>query len=189
MGSICPKKAAPYEARSVSELAERVVDKMLETKKNGDMTVMIETSCAAEFWSWWRLKDKDDKGVEVSRKIFLFLVLVCWLDKVKTRGQTLEVLSKIQQEIFTDPDMVECVVPFQDVHSNIHKIYTDLQLVLAPVNGVVVGGVLLNLKSNLLQLKSDPVIKDELDPLYKTFLKEMSLKPSRIAQQCIMSLL
>ena len=69
------------------------------------------------------------------------------------------------------------------------KIYTGLQSILTPVNGVIVSGVLNELVQNLCGLKSDPLIKDELDPLYKLFLKEMSLKPSRKAQQCILSLL
>ena len=192
MGSIlsCPKKIPPYEARSVSELAERVVEKIMkESRRSGDIKTVIETSCAAEFWCWWRMKDKDDRGVEVSRIMFLFLILVTWLEKVKTRAQTLEVVTLIKQEVFTDPDMVETLVPFQDVHSNVHKIYTDLTSVLSPDNGVVVSGALVSLNHNLSQLKSDPVIKDELDSLYRTFLKEMSMKPSRKAQQCILSLL
>ena len=69
------------------------------------------------------------------------------------------------------------------------EIYTGLHSVLTPVNGVIVSGVLNELIQNLCGLKSDPLIKDELDPLYKLFLKEMSLKPSRKAQQCILSLL
>ena len=116
MGSICPKKIPPYEAKSVSELADRVVDKFLETKKTGseDMCSLIENSCAEEFWKHWRLKDKDDRGVEVNKKMFLYLVLVSWLDKSKqNRGQTLEILTSIKREFFTDPDMVECNVHFQ----------------------------------------------------------------------------
>ena len=77
----------------------------------------------------------------------------------------------------------------QDVHGKVTKIYTDLGSVLTPSNGVVVTGVLNDLVQNLVVLKTDPVIKDELDPIYKLFLKEMSLKPSRKAQQCILSLL
>ena len=116
MGSICPKKIPPYEAKSVSELADRVVDKFVESKKTGsdDISSLIENSCAEEFWKNWRLKDKDDRGVEVNKKMFLFLVLVSWLEKSKqSRGQTLEILTSIKKEIFTDPDMVECTVHFQ----------------------------------------------------------------------------
>ena len=69
------------------------------------------------------------------------------------------------------------------------KIYTSLQSVLAPQNGVILSGVLNELIQNLTTLKSDPIIKDELDSTYKMFLKEMSLKPSRKAQQCLLSLL
>ena len=77
----------------------------------------------------------------------------------------------------------------QDVHSKVFKIYTSLQSVLAPQNGVILSGVLNELIQNLTTLKSDPIIKDELDSTYKMFLKEMSLKPSRKAQQCLLSLL
>ena len=77
----------------------------------------------------------------------------------------------------------------QDVHSCVTKIYTGLQSTLSPKNGVILSGVLNEVVQNLILLKSDPVIKDELDPMYKMFLKEMSLKPSRKAQQCILSLL
>ena len=116
MGSICPKKIPPYEAKSVTELADRVVDKFVESKKTGseDISSLIENSCAEEFWKHWRLKDKDDRGVEVNKKMFLFLVLVSWLEKTKqSRGQTLEILTSIKREIFTDPDMVESTVHFQ----------------------------------------------------------------------------
>lgn len=116
MGSICPKKIPPYEAKSVSELADRVVEKFVDSKKNGsdDISSLIENSCAEEFWKHWRLKDKDDRKVEVNKKMFLFLVLVSWLEKSKqSRGQTLEILTSIKKEIFTDPDMVECTVHFQ----------------------------------------------------------------------------
>ena len=116
MGSICPKKIPPYEAKSVTELADRVVDKFVESKKTGsdDISSLIENSCAEEFWKHWRLKDKDDRGVEVNKKMLLFLVLVSWLEKTKqSRGQTLEILTSIKREIFTDPDMVECSVHFQ----------------------------------------------------------------------------
>ena len=77
----------------------------------------------------------------------------------------------------------------QDVHSTVTKIYIGFQSTLSPNNGVIVSGVLNELVQNLITLKSDPVIKDELDPMYKMFLKEMALKPSRKAQQCILSLL
>lgn len=192
MGSICPKKIPPYEAKNVTELAEKVVDKIIETKKGefDNVISVIETSCAQEFWKHWRMKDKDDKGVEVNKKMFLFLVLVSWLDKMRdNRGQSLEILTSLKKEIFTDPDMVECTVHFQDVHSKVFKIYTSLQSVLAPQNGVILSGVLNELIQNLTTLKSDPIIKDELDSTYKMFLKEMSLKPSRKAQQCLLSLL
>ena len=115
MGSICPKKIPPYEAKSVVELAERVVDKFIDDKKkvSGDARSSIETSCAEEFWKDYRMKVKK-KEVEVNRLIFLYLVLVTWLEKVKeNRGQVLEILTSIKNEFFTDPDMVECTISFQ----------------------------------------------------------------------------
>ena len=121
MGSICPKKIPPYEAKNVTELAEKVVDKIIESKKGEFENVIsvIETSCAQEFWKHWRMKDKDDKGVEVNKKMFLFLVLVSWLDKMRdNRGQSLEILTSLKREIFTDPDMVECTVHFQVLNSD-----------------------------------------------------------------------
>ena len=116
MGSICPKKIPPYEARSVTELAEKVVDKIQENKRTipKEVKTAIETSCAGEFWAHWRLKDKNEKGVEVNKKMFLYLVLVIWLERSKeTRGKLLEILTVIKEEFFIDPDMVECVISFQ----------------------------------------------------------------------------
>ena len=81
---------------------------------------------------------------------------------------------------------------FQDVHKNLHKIYIGLQRVVSPVNGIVETVTLNELIQNLVLLKSDPVIKDELDATYKLFLKDMRskpYKPSKIAEQCILSLL
>ena len=115
MGSICPKKIPPYEAKNVAELADRVVDKFIDEKKqvSGDVRSSIETSSAEEFWKDYRMKVKK-KEVEVNRLIFLYLVLVTWLEKVKeNRGQVLEILTMIKNEFFTDPDMVECAISFQ----------------------------------------------------------------------------
>ena len=115
MGSICPKKIPPYEAKNVGELADKVVDKFINEKKKvmGDVKSSIETSCAEEFWRDYRMKVKR-KEVEVNRLIFLYLVLVTWLEKVKeNRGQVLEILTMIKNEFFTDPDMVECAISFQ----------------------------------------------------------------------------
>ena len=130
MGSICPKKTPPYEARSVSELADRVVEKIIEQKKTDPKEIrnIIETSCAEEFWKHWRMKDKDAKDGEVNKKMFLYLVLVTWLDKSKaSRGLTLEILTVVKTEFFTDPDMVECVIPFQ-VIDRLNLQHIDIRL-------------------------------------------------------------
>ena len=121
---------------------------------------------------------------------FLYLVTSTWLAEARgrDRGLTLDILSLTRRTFFTDPDQLDCVVPFQDLRGKIIDIFTGLDQVLSPTNGVVVKGVLDELVENILFLRSDPLIRDELEPLYKMFLKEMSQKSSR-KQQCLLSLL
>ena len=194
MGNICSKKIPPvYEAKTVSDLAQRVYTEKLKHEKvvGGDVKDLVDSSCAGQFWRWWRLAEKDDRGVEVSRMTFLFLVSSSWLEGSRggDRGLALEILTIISQTFFTDPDKLECVVPFQDVAGKVTAIFTGLDQVLSPVNGVVTRGVLDQLVENIISLKTDPLIRDELEPSYKMFLKEMSLKSSRKMQQCLLSLL
>ena len=193
MGNICSKTASPpYQAKTLTELVHRIyLEKLKHEKKVGDLAGLVDSSCAQQLWRWWRLSEKDDRGVEVNRVTFLYLLTTTWL--VETRGQdrqlTLHILSLIRTTFFTDPDQLDCVVPFQDLRGKIIDIFTGLDQVLSPVNGVVVRGVLEELIENILFLRTDPLIRDELEPLYKMFLKEMSLKSSRRMQQCLLSLL
>ena len=193
MGNICSKTASPpYQAKTLTELVHRIyLEKLKHEKKVGDLAGLVDSSCAQQLWRWWRLSEKDDRGVEVNRITFLYLLTTTWL--AETRGQdrqlTLHILSLIRTTFFTDPDQLDCVVPFQDLRGKIIDIFTGLDQVLSPVNGVVVRGVLEELIENILFLRTDPLIRDELEPLYKMFLKEMSLKSSRRMQQCLLSLL
>ena len=197
MGNICSKKLPPvYEAKTVSDLAQRVYTEKFKHEKIGggdviDVRALVDSSCAGQFWRWWRLGEKDERGVEVSRITFLFLVTSTWLEgsRGSERGLTLEILTHISQMFFTDPDKLECLVPFQDVGGKVLDIFTGLEQVLSPVNGVVTRGVLDQLIENIIFLKTDPQIRDELETSYKMFLKEMSLKSSRKMQQCLLSLL
>ena len=122
---------------------------------------------------------------------FLFLVTSTWLEASRgsDRGLVLEILTHLSQTFFTDPDKLESVVPFQDVGGKVTAVFTGLDQVLSPVNGVVTRGALDQLIENIIFLKTDPLIRDELEPSYKMFLKEMSLKSSRKMQQCLLSLL
>lgn len=184
MGNVCLKKVpAAFEARSVADLAYKVVEKLKDDNKVGDLDKVIEESCAYEFWRWWRMADLDNKV------LFEYLVLAIWLQEAKERGLVMDILVNIQNKFFNDPDKVESVVPFQDTHGKVIDIFEGLDSVLNAMNGVVVSGILTELIKNLVFLTEDPVIRDELDPLYKVFLKEMSLKPSRKVQHCILSLL
>ena len=121
--------------------------------------------------------------------LFEYLVLATWLEGAEERGLVMDILTNIRDKFFTDPDKVESIVPFQDVHGKVIDIFVGLDNVLDAVNGVVVSGVLTELIKNLLSMTEDPVYRDELDPLYKVFLKDMSLKASRRVQHCILSLL
>ena len=121
--------------------------------------------------------------------LFEYLVLATWLQSAEERGLVMDILVNIRDKFFNDSDKVESVVPFQDTHGKIIDIFEGLDSVLDAVNGVVVSGVLTELIKNLLFLTEDPVFRDELDPLYKVFLKEMSLKASRRVQHCILSIL
>ena len=196
MGNICSKKLPPvYEAKTVSDLAQRVYTEKLKHEKvvGGDVSLrdLVDSSCAGQFWRWWRLAEKDERGVEVSRMTFLFLVTSTWLEASRgsDRGLVLEILTHLSQTFFTDPDKLESVVPFQDVGGKVTAVFTGLDQVLSPVNGVVTRGALDQLIENIIFLKTDPLIRDELEPSYKMFLKEMSLKSSRKMQQCLLSLL
>ena len=49
MGNICLKKVpAAYEARSVVDLAFKVVEKLKDEKRVGDLEKIIEESCASK---------------------------------------------------------------------------------------------------------------------------------------------
>ena len=192
MGNICSKTISQvHQAKTVTELAQKVhAEKLRREKEIVDIRAAIDSSCAGQLWRWWRLSEKDERGVEVSRMAFLYLVTSTWLAEARgrDRGLPLDILSLPRRTFFTDPDQLDCVVPFQDLRGKIIDIFTGLDQVLSPTNGVVVKGVLDELVENILFLRSDPLIRDELEPLYKMFLKEMSQKSSR-KQQCLLSLL
>jgi len=183
MGNLCTRPLPDYEARSVGELAARLVCGLGDRTRVGDLEKIIEDSCAREFWFWWRMSDVDNKA------LFQYLVLSTWLDKAETRGLELDILVQIRDRWFSDPDCVESGIPFQDIHSSVHRVFVLLQSVLSPVQGVVVGGHIKELKLVLSQLREDPVIREELDPLYKVFLKEMSESRVRRVENCLLSIL
>ena len=124
-----------------------------------------------------------------NRLLFQFLVLTAWLQKAENRGLELDLLVNIRDRFFSDPNKVESSVPLQDIHSKVPAVFSDLDRVLNPTNGVVVGGVLDKLKKMLLELREDPVFRDDLDQLYKVFLKEMAQTARRKVQNCILSIL
>ena len=124
-----------------------------------------------------------------NRLLFQFLVLTAWLQKAESRGLELDLLVQIRDKFFCDPDKVESAVPFQDIHSKVPSVFLDLDRVLSPTNGVVVSGVLENLKKELVNLREDPVFRDDLDQLYKVFLKEMAQTARRRVQNCILSIM
>ena len=124
-----------------------------------------------------------------NRLLFQFLVLTAWLQKAESRGLELDLLVQIRDRFFCDPDKVESAVPFQDIHSKVPSVFSDLDRVLSPTNGVVVSGVLDKLKKELVELREDPVFQDDLDQLYKVFLKEMAQTARRKVQNCILSIM
>ena len=124
-----------------------------------------------------------------NRLLFQFLVLTAWLQKAENRGLELDLLVQIRDRFFSDPDKVESTVPFQDIHSKVPSVFSDLDRVLSPTNGVVVSGVLDHLKKELVELREDPVFRDDLDQLYKVFLKEMAQTARRKVQNCILSIM
>jgi hypothetical protein len=121
--------------------------------------------------------------------MFEFLVLAAWLEKAESRGLQLDLLTIIRDKFFSDPDGVEPGVAFQDPHALVHGMFGGLARVLAPPNGVVVSGDLATVKGHLASLRGDPVIREELEPLYKVFLREMANSPRRKLQNCILSIL
>ena len=201
MGNLCLHTVPVYEARTVAELASRVVEKQGKEPKVGDLEKLLGSSCASklhiltqattsydfcisdEFWLWWRMTDKEN------RLLFQFLVLTAWLQRAENRGLELDLLVQIRDRFFSDPDKVESAVPFQDIHSKVPSVFLDLDRVLSPTNGVVVSGVLDNLKKELVELREDPVFRDDLDQLYKVFLKEMAQTARRKVQNCILSIM
>ena len=201
MGNLCLHTVPVYEARNVAELASRVVEKQGKEPKVGDLEKLLGSSCASklhiltqattsydfyisdEFWLWWRMTDKEN------RLLFQFLVLTAWLQRAENRGLELDLLVQIRDRFFSDPDKVESAVPFQDIHSKVPSVFLDLDRVLSPTNGVVVSGVLDNLKKELVELREDPVFRDDLDQLYKVFLKEMAQTARRKVQNCILSIM
>ena len=104
-------------------------------------------------------------------------------------GKLMQNLCQIRDKFFCDPDKVESAVPFQDIHSKVPSVFSDLDRVLSPTNGVVVSGVLDKLKKELVELREDPVFRDDLDQLYKVFLKEMAQTAKRKVQNCILSIM
>ena len=98
----------------------------------------------------------------------------------------IKVLAVVKEKYFSDPDGVECALPFHDTHGRVLTIFSELELALGGAAG---AGLLASLLDSLTALTEDPVIRDELNPIYLTFLKEMSLKPTRKLQQCILSIL
>ena len=148
-----------------------------------DFYTLLTLGFSDEFWQWWRMTDKEN------RLLFQFLVLTAWLQKAESRGLELDLLVNISSRFFSDPDKVESAVPFQDIHSKVPSIYVNIDRIFNPTNGVVVSGVLDNLKKELLDLREDPVFRDDLDQLYKIFLKEMAQTAKRKVQNCILSIM
>ena len=52
MGNLCLHTVPVYEARTVAELASRVVEKQGKENKVGDLEKLLGTSCASKHFDW-----------------------------------------------------------------------------------------------------------------------------------------
>ena len=67
--------------------------------------------------------------------------------------------------------------------------YLGLDRVLSPVIGVVVAGEVGEVKKTLISLREDPVYREDMDSLYRVFLKERTGGGVKKIQNCILSIL
>lgn len=177
-------KRAPAigESRDVWSLAEKVAatrHKRIRTKD--DLDSLISTSLAGEFWKQGRMKE------EGSRAVFRFLVLERLLFKKETKEDQLEILQLVRDVVFSDEDMVIPDAPFQDPTDVVHEVFTLLHKLNQSTKQLSQADVS-RIKSLLKTLTTDPVIRDDMDALYKHFLKN-SVTYKRQLDLCIMSLL
>jgi len=141
-----------------------------------DIDTYISASIAGDFWKTGPMRDED------TRSILRFLFVEALLRKTSDTGQIVEILNFTSSVFFTDE--IQCVVPFQDPDTIYFDVYTSLHnLKKSPSKKE-----LSSLKMQLNHFTKDPVVKDNLDGIYKEYLKTC---PSVLAsiQNCIMSIL
>ena len=109
------------------------------------------------------------------------------LSLVYSRSDTLKLLSEIRRLFFQDPAWAEPEIPFQDVEKLVPDIFAGLEEVCENKEKVKNKEKVRQLCDKIIKMRDDAVFTEELESLYKTFVKENSTE--RTLQHCILSLL
>lgn len=177
-------KRAPAvaESRDVLSLADKIVrGKQKRFKHKDDLDAFISSSLAGEFWKHGRMKEEEPRAV------FRFLVLERMLSKSELRSEQVELLHLVRDVVFSDEDMVIPDAPFQDPSDVVHEVFTLLHKMSQRTRQLSQAD-LHRVKGLLKILTADPVVRDDMDAIYKEFLKS-SVSYKAQLDLCIMSLL
>merc|ERR1711997_1288126 len=167
--------------RDIFQLADTV-----NTNTDSNRDEVTEQTITDSAWIRSFLQTPKMRDSRERTELLYFLVYTSILaaleetDKERTRV----VLEFIRARFFTDSQFYQANIALADIHNVINDIfsfyYEGSQQQSSQVDSI---------RSKLVLLREDQVIRSSLEPVYGEFLNRKNLHPSMFLEQCILSLL
>jgi len=132
---------------------------------------------------------------EEMRQLFVFLVL-CIALQSKEKEKQEKALNELHDRVFMNSQTWISSISFRDtdnVVEDIFKLYESIgdkeNKPIGLQTQVLVKSDLLTLQTKIVSLKQDRTLRNELEPVFRDFIKTSHLHPGSVVQQCLLSLL
>jgi len=132
---------------------------------------------------------------EEMRLLFTFLILCVALQSKDKEKQEIA-LNEIHDRVFSNNQTWIANISFRDTENvveDIFKLYEEISdkenKQIGLHTQVQVKADTLTLQSKIVSLKQDRTLRNELEPVFRDFIKTSHLHPGSVVQQCLLSLL
>jgi len=132
---------------------------------------------------------------EEMRQLFVFLILCVALQSKDKERQEIA-LNELQDRVFSNNQTWIANISFRDTDNVVEDIFKLYESVSEKENKqiglqtqVQVKADMLTLQNKIVSLKQDRTLRNELEPVFREFIKTSHLHPGSVVQQCLLSLL
>lgn len=132
---------------------------------------------------------------EEMRQLFVFLIL-CVALQSKDREKQEIALHEMHDRVFSDSQTWIANISFRDTENVVEDIFKLYESISEKENKpiglqtqVQVKADTLSLQNKIVSLKQDRTLRNELEPVFRDFIKTSHLHPGSVVQQCLLSLL